>query len=296
MAHDSWVIKKRGQRWSKGVPVMSTQTWRGLTSEYASWFATQTSGYSLLNIDEELFADNGSGTVEGMVQVEIGYSITAPDGSGGGGGADGLLVREWDMPYADEEVHILEAENARKLRTVTEGGHPEWVANIVAYVSWYESARQRALRDGTVPPVWSPGSPDLVTSPPFGAVPAGFTPSGPMAALGIQLAEHIRDNPDDKVAISTPTLRKVETVLSVGTLVASHTNLNRAYDWAALVHEEPSVATAPYINTAELPNWYWVKGSAQLDRVSQGLRQITQVWRGVKAVDTFKYGEIITYP
>ena len=204
--------------------------------------------------------------------------------------ADGLIWLDFDMPWQEVDIGVLECDNAQALRTTADGGHPDWVANLQDYVDIFKARSQQYLEAGGDEPSWSPNTPKSAG----GAIPNGFVPSAPMKDLANDLAMLLRDQPDLRIPVSVPTVRKVQVVTAISTLKGSVTNLNRVYTAAAFAAEEPGIALTPYIDSDILLDYYWRKKTPGLDRASGNVRQITQIWEGVKDFNEFCHGELIT--
>lgn len=285
-----WVCKRVTDR-STTSSRRVVYLYRGPSETLGTFLASLGPGIKEINTVTDVSRVNGS-YLHGFMDVEVVYETT--DGSLPGTtfvpGTDGLVLLDYDMPWSGEDIDILEVDNTQALRTTASGGHPDWVSCIQEYVDKWKIKKQQALESDSDAPDWEPNTSENSG----GAIPKNFTPTLAMKDLANDLAELLRDTPDIRVPISVPSIRKVQIVLATSTLKGSITNLNRVYTPAAVLAEEPAIEDFPYVDPDVLLGWYWVKQAPTLDRATGGLRQITQLFMGVKDYIPYIHKELIT--
>lgn len=272
---DLWSLVRQRKRWDVTKGWQMAYTWEGPSEGFNNWLATREDFYTALDLDEETERiDPDTGYAYGHLTVTITYQLNESSLPVGGSGDGRITDPVWTMPMEEREIGILETDNAQLLRAYS----PSWIGWIIKNTEYFQAGVQLALDEGRELPTYDP-----TLSNPSGAPPD-------LVALATELGYLLIDNPDLTRTISVPHLQKIETVITASTLKAGHDNVDRILTWSTLAAAEPTLLSAPLVDTTKLQEYHWLKLTPRVEPVSGGVWQIIQRWQGIKAWVAFMYG------
>lgn len=278
---DLWSKQREFLRWNRATGYEVVQEWRGPAgtdrATYAAWLANFSAPTSL-EVDWPMPDEDN----DGITTARIGFASDNEGTPIPSGGADyGLIERQWELDWEQEEVSIGSGYNGKLLAAYWTG----WPAAVVKAAGEYRTALEAWLQQDTVTEA---GKPDITTYKAKINLPAAGTTLN--AKADWMFDELVKD--ESAVDLThRPVLRKTERVYSWTSLVASHSNREHIFAYAALVAVETTLAGATLLATAGISTDFplWLKMPARVSTASQGQYLITQEYLGFGAVDANRW-------
>lgn len=192
-----------------------------------------------------------------LATITVYYAVAGTDGVGEESG-DGLVGRWWELDGNDLEKSLW--------------SHPK----MLARTRLYSVAQMAALRlhleeilDGTA------------TGPFVDPIDAANTDAEELV--------YLMSTGVEAFTVSQYVLRKTEIVREGTSLSASHSNVNKVFDYTALTTAEPSLADYDLVASADLTALVWLKRTPDVRPTQNSLYEIITEYWGAEEWDTLIY-------